>query len=175
MQKHRASVVIGCKVILHASLFAKHGSRSEGRFAPTLTHRGDAFGREHVGKHRFSSSGLNLAFEGLLLGASLHLRVKATSSNPRKSDPELAMPMHNAREAPLCFAGNCWHRRYVARGQRYRRSSDEGLRRCARRKLSRVRRLRMRVEGGAPTIIQRSQCHHRHVSVSYWKHCKVVS
>jgi hypothetical protein len=39
---------------------------------------------------RFDSSGLNPAFEGLLLEASLRLQIKATSSNPRKSNSESA-------------------------------------------------------------------------------------
>jgi hypothetical protein len=51
--------------------------------ALTPTHGGDTFGIELTKDRRFGSSRLNLAFKGLLLGASLHLRVKATSSNPR--------------------------------------------------------------------------------------------
>jgi hypothetical protein len=34
---------------------------------------GDAFNMKLAESHRFSSSGLSLAFEGLLLGVSLHL------------------------------------------------------------------------------------------------------
>jgi hypothetical protein len=82
MQNRRASTVTGCAVILRALLFAKHGSRSEGGFAPTLTHAGDTFGRELAKNHRFGSLGLNLTFEGLLLGVSLRLQVKATLANP---------------------------------------------------------------------------------------------
>jgi hypothetical protein len=63
----------GCAAILHVGLFAKHGNRSEGRFTPTPTHGGDAFGRELAKDHRIDSSGLNLNIEGLLLGVSLHL------------------------------------------------------------------------------------------------------
>jgi hypothetical protein len=96
------------------AFFAKQGNISEGRFAST--HGGDAFSKELVKNHMFGSSGLNLVFEGLLLGVSLHLRVRTTSSNPRKSDSESAAPAHNAKEAPLCFVGS----------QRYRRSPDEG-------------------------------------------------
>jgi hypothetical protein len=44
----------------------------------------------------------------------------------RESDSELATPMHNAREAPLCFAES----------RRYQRSLDEGLKRQAKRELS---------------------------------------
>jgi CYTH domain-containing protein len=91
--------------ILRASIFAKLVSRSEGRFTSTPTHGGDALGRELTGNHMFNSSGLKLTFEGLLLGASLHLGVKATSSNLCKSNFESAMPMHNARETSLCFVG----------------------------------------------------------------------
>jgi hypothetical protein len=165
----------GCVVILHASLFAKHGSRSKGRFAPTPTHGGDVVGRELIGNRRFSSSGLNPAFEGLQMGASLHLQVKATSSNPHRSDSESATPTHNVREAPLCFVGNHWHRLYVAGRQRYQRPPNEGFRRLSRGKLSVAQRLRMRVKGRAQDVIQRLQRHHWHVSVSYWKRCKVVS
>jgi hypothetical protein len=129
------------------------------RFTPTLTHGGDAFGRELVGNHRFGSSGLNLVFEGLLLEMILRLRVKATSSNPCKSDSESATPTHNAMEASLCFAGNHWHRRYVVGSRRYQRSPDEGLGRRAMRKLSGA--WRMWVEGGVPTVIRRPLRHHR--------------
>jgi hypothetical protein len=45
------------------------------------THDGDAFGTRLTKNHRFGSSGLNLTFEGLLLGASLRLYMKDTSSN----------------------------------------------------------------------------------------------
>jgi hypothetical protein len=82
MQNRRACTMIDCVAILRASLFAKPGSRSDGRFAPTPTHGGDAFSRELIRNHRFGSLGLNLALEGLLFGVSLHLRVKDTSSNP---------------------------------------------------------------------------------------------
>jgi hypothetical protein len=76
-------------------------------------------GKELAKNHRFGSSGVNLAFEGLLLGANLCLQVSATSSNPHESDSESTTPMYNEKEAPLCFA----------RRQRYQRSPDEGLRR----------------------------------------------
>jgi hypothetical protein len=167
--------VIGCAAILRASLFAKHGSRSEGRFTPTPTRGGDAFGRELTGNHRFSSSGLNLTFERLLLGVSLHLQEKANSSNPHKSDSESATSTHNVREAPLCFTRNHWCHHRVAGSRRHQRSPDEGLERQARRKLLETRRLEMRVKGGTPAVILRLLRHHRHMSVSYWKCCKVVS
>jgi hypothetical protein len=48
-----------------------------------------------------------------MLGVSLRLRLKATSSKPCKSNSDPSMQMHNAREAPLCFAGNHWHYRHV--------------------------------------------------------------
>jgi hypothetical protein len=53
----------------------------------TSTCGGDAFGKEITRHHRFGSSGLNLTFKGLLLGASLHLHEKATSSNPSMLGP----------------------------------------------------------------------------------------
>jgi hypothetical protein len=78
-----------------------------------------------------------------VLGVSLHLRVKATSSNPYKSDSESATLMHYAREPPLCFTGNHWHRRHVVGSRRHQRSMDEVLGRRAGRKISGARRLKM--------------------------------
>jgi hypothetical protein len=46
------------------------------------TRGGDAFGKELAGRHRFSSSGLNLASEGLSLGANLRLRAKGYFKQP---------------------------------------------------------------------------------------------
>jgi hypothetical protein len=40
---------------------------------------------ELIKNHRFGSSGLNLAFEELLLGVSLHTLVEGTRSDPRQS------------------------------------------------------------------------------------------
>jgi hypothetical protein len=53
-------------------------------FTSTPTRGGDAFGMELAESHRFSSSRLSLAFEGLLLGASLCLSAKPTSSDPHQ-------------------------------------------------------------------------------------------
>jgi hypothetical protein len=50
--------------------------------ASTPTRGGDAFGTELAKDRKFGSSGLNHIFEGLLLGASISLRMRATSSNP---------------------------------------------------------------------------------------------
>jgi hypothetical protein len=124
---------------------------------------------EEVSLEETSMNQLNTSKEKLqakrVLGMSLHLRVKAISSNPCKSDSESATPTQNVREAPLCFAGS----------QRYRRSLGKGLERQVRRKCLGASRLRTRVEGGMPAVIRRLPCHHRHVSVSYWKYCKVMS
>jgi hypothetical protein len=57
-------------------------------FSSTPTHGGDAFGLELTESHRFGSSGLCLAFRGLLLGARLRPSVKATSSNPHQLGPQ---------------------------------------------------------------------------------------
>jgi hypothetical protein len=73
MQNRGTSVVTSCVAILRASLFAKQGRKSEGMFTPTPTRVGDAFDRELAKNCRFGSLGLYLTFEGLLLGASLHL------------------------------------------------------------------------------------------------------
>jgi hypothetical protein len=124
---------------------------------------------EEVSLEETSMNQLNTSKEKLqakrVLGMSLHLRVKAISSNPCKSDSESATPTQNVREAPLCFAGS----------QRYRRSLGKGLERRVRRKCLGASRLRTRVKGGMPAVIRRLPCHHRHVSVSYWKYCKVMS
>jgi hypothetical protein len=45
------------------------------------------FGKERTKDHRFGSLGLNLTFEGILLGASFHLRAKPTSTTPTSWDP----------------------------------------------------------------------------------------
>jgi hypothetical protein len=92
---------------------------------PSPNPRGDAFGIELTKNSRLLSSGVNLAFERLLLGASLQLQLKITSSNPRESGSEPTTPTYNMKEALLCFAGK----------RRHRRSPDEGLGRRARREL----------------------------------------
>jgi hypothetical protein len=51
--------------------------------ALTPINGGDTFGTEHIESHRFSSSGFNLIFEGLLLEATLHVLVEGTHSDPR--------------------------------------------------------------------------------------------
>jgi hypothetical protein len=51
----------------------------------TLTRGGNTFSTELTKNYRFSSSGLNLAFEGLLLGASHCFYVKGTHNEPRES------------------------------------------------------------------------------------------
>jgi hypothetical protein len=57
------------------TFFTKHNDRSKS-FISTLTRRGDAFGRELTKSRRFGSSGLSLAFKGLVLG-------RAFASKPR--------------------------------------------------------------------------------------------
>jgi hypothetical protein len=80
----------------NTSLFTNNNSNIERSLAPdtiarcfisTPTRGADAFGMELPQSHRFGSSGLSLTFKGLLLGASLHLRLKVTSSDPRKLVP----------------------------------------------------------------------------------------
>jgi hypothetical protein len=56
------------------------------------------FGKELINDHRSSSSGLNLTFEGLLLGASLHLCTKPTLSDPPpppSGDSKLVTPSYS--------------------------------------------------------------------------------
>jgi hypothetical protein len=69
-----------CGTIAHKVFCNDNKSTSE---ASTLTQGGNAFGTKLARNHKFDSSGLNLAFEGLLLGASLHLHAKGISSDPR--------------------------------------------------------------------------------------------
>jgi hypothetical protein len=56
---------------------------------------------------RFGSSGLNLTFEGLLLGASLRRRVKGTDSEPHELGPKHSEDVHEASAHAegmlLCF------------------------------------------------------------------------
>jgi hypothetical protein len=51
----------------------------------TQTHGGDAFSTRLAKNHRFDSSVLNLAFEGLLLEVSRRLHAKGTRSEPSES------------------------------------------------------------------------------------------
>jgi hypothetical protein len=69
--------------------FFANSDNNEQSSVSTPTHGGDVFGKELTRDHRFGSSGLNLAFEGLLLGATLRLQVKATSSNPCTLGPRV--------------------------------------------------------------------------------------
>jgi hypothetical protein len=73
LTRARGITMTGCAAISRASLFANNRSKSERRLASTPTHGVDSFGKELARGHRFGSSGLNLASEGLLLGVSLRL------------------------------------------------------------------------------------------------------
>jgi hypothetical protein len=70
LSKVRGITMTGCMAILHASLFANSDSKSERSSLLAPTCGGDTFDKELAKDRRFSSSGLNLAFEGLLLGAA---------------------------------------------------------------------------------------------------------
>jgi hypothetical protein len=50
------------------------------------TYGGDAFAMKLVKNHRFGSSGLNLAFDGLLLGAAFGAARRVPSTNPSSQD-----------------------------------------------------------------------------------------
>jgi hypothetical protein len=69
--KVRGIVIIDCTTISRASLFANSDTKSERNSVSFPTRGGDAFGIELTRDHRFGSSGLNLAFDGLLLGGEL--------------------------------------------------------------------------------------------------------
>jgi hypothetical protein len=62
-----------CEAISCTSLFANSNNKSEQSLVSTPTDGGDAFDKELAKDCRFDSSGLNLAFEGLLLRASFRL------------------------------------------------------------------------------------------------------
>jgi hypothetical protein len=68
-----------CGAIAHELFCNINKSSSE---ASTPTYGGDAFGTKLGKNHKFFSLGLNLTFEGLLLGASLRIRVKGNDSDP---------------------------------------------------------------------------------------------
>jgi hypothetical protein len=79
--------------------------------ASTPTRGGDSFDTELAKDRRFGSLGLNLAFEGLLLGASLRLHVRATSSDPTSRGSGSITLSQVRKEDRSCFAGNEGHRR----------------------------------------------------------------
>jgi hypothetical protein len=68
----RGIIMTSCTAISHASLF-ENGDNNEQSSISTPTRGGDAFDKELARDCRFISSGLNLTFERLLLGASLRL------------------------------------------------------------------------------------------------------
>jgi hypothetical protein len=76
------------------AFFAKNDSKSERSLASTPIHGGDTFGKKLIRNHRFSSSRLNLASEGLLLGVSLHLRVKGYLKQPQLAGAQDSKPLH---------------------------------------------------------------------------------
>jgi hypothetical protein len=72
--------------------------------ASTPTRGGDAFGTRLAKNRWFGSSGLNLAFEGLLLGASLRLRAKVTRNEPHESCFQFMMLSFTQKEHLSSFA-----------------------------------------------------------------------
>jgi hypothetical protein len=84
----------------------------------TPTHGGDAFGMELTKNRKFSSSGLNLAFEGLLLGVSLRRRVKGTRNEPRESGFRSTMLSFTQKEHLSSFVGKCSCRRCPGGGNK---------------------------------------------------------
>jgi hypothetical protein len=96
--------MIDCDVILHASPFLQvtTAKAKEDSFQSQLI-GGDTFDKELTYNCRFNSSELNLTSEGLLLGVSLHFRVKVTSSSPR----QLGSCVHNTsthlKRGPVVF------------------------------------------------------------------------
>jgi hypothetical protein len=85
------------------ALFLKKMTTEAKSYVSTPTHGDHAFGRDLTKGRRFSSSGLSLVFEGLLLGLSLCLHAKATSSSPCAYwDIKFIMPPHTGK----CFVGS---------------------------------------------------------------------
>jgi hypothetical protein len=81
LTKVRGITMTGCGALSHTSFLLASTTRASE--ASTPTRGGDAFGTTLAKNHRFDSSGLNITFEGLLLGVSLRLYVSGTSSDPR--------------------------------------------------------------------------------------------
>jgi hypothetical protein len=90
-----------CGTIAHELFHNINKSPSE---ASTPTCGGDAFCMKLDESRRFGSSGWNLTFKGLLLGASLRLLMEGTRSDPRQS----GFLIHNTlAHAEGVFAMSC--------------------------------------------------------------------
>jgi hypothetical protein len=64
------------------AFISNNTSKSERSLASTPTHNGDSFVKELTENHRFDSSGLNLASEGLWFEVRLCLRMKVYLKQP---------------------------------------------------------------------------------------------
>jgi hypothetical protein len=83
----------------------------------TPTRGGDAFILRLTKNLRLDSSGLNLVFEGLLLGASLQPHAKDTCSDPHKSGFQFMMLLLVQKECLSSFTGSRRCRRSTKRRQ----------------------------------------------------------
>jgi hypothetical protein len=69
-----------CAALSHTNFFVT-SAKARGKLQPQLA-GGDVFNTELTKSHKFGSSGLNLAFEGLLLGVSLCIPMDGTHNDP---------------------------------------------------------------------------------------------
>jgi hypothetical protein len=90
-----------CSAITHELFYNINKSLSE---ASTPTCGGDAFGMELAKCHMFSLSGLNLTFEGLLLGVSLRILMEGTHNDPHKSSFRIRNTLAHVEGMPAMFA-----------------------------------------------------------------------
>jgi hypothetical protein len=86
----------GCVALSNTNFFATPKKQREQSFNPN-SQGGDAFGTKLTRNCRFCSSGLNLTSEGLLLGASLQLCVRGTSSDPASQVLEFITLLHTRK------------------------------------------------------------------------------
>jgi hypothetical protein len=91
-----------CGAIAHKFCCNNNKSSSEASI-PTCV--GDAFGTELTKSYRFGSSGLNLTFEGLLLGVSISILMEGTRSDPASRVVGFITLLLTQRECLSCFAG----------------------------------------------------------------------
>jgi hypothetical protein len=113
----------------------------------------------------FCSSGLNLAFEGLLLGVSLRCHTKGTDNDPHESSPKYAEGVHDAldhSEGTLLYFCRKAEVSEVP-GRSSHADTTEG-----REPEAEYRRLGGGAEGRASLAGRRSPREHPHVAASCW-------
>jgi hypothetical protein len=94
-------ITIGCNAISHTNFFCNINKNSSE--ASTPTSEDDAFGTKLTKSHRFGSSGLNLIFEGLLLGQAFMYLQRVPAATP--ANQVSGFPIHSLmwKEYSSCF------------------------------------------------------------------------